>query len=113
MKLLAIAAAAVTLSLGLGIGARAQTTARYVFTTVDAVSSYVTTLSITGIQEGQAAATEVRVYFYAYDEAAKAMVIQSCERKALLAMNKPGQYTFEVSWSTYGYPTCKLTRVNP
>lgn len=113
MKLLAIAAAAATLSLAIGMGARAQTAhPRYVFATVDAVSCEVYVLRITGILQGQAAATEVRVAFSDSDPAAANVSAQTCERKALLAMTKPGQYLFEVSYPGY-YPACKLTRVNP
>jgi hypothetical protein len=114
MRRLAIAAAAAALSLAVGIGARAQTAyPSYVFTTIDAVSSYRSQLKITGILQGQAVATEITVSFSETDYAAANVAAQTCERKALLAMNKPGQYKFEVSLSSSGYPACKLTRVNP
>lgn len=113
MRLLAIAAAAATLSLAIGIGVRAQTTGPYVFATVDAVSSQNSQLKVTGILQGQAAATEVTANFsYGTDYAAANVAAQTCERKALLAMAKPGQYLFGISYS-YGTWICKLTRVNP
>ncbi len=115
MKLLAIAAAAATLSLAIGIGARAQAAPpSYVFATVDAVSSQGYQLKITGILQGQAVATEITVSFSEADYAAANVAAQTCERKALLAMAKPGQYVFEVYYAYSGYTwACKLTRVNP
>ncbi len=115
MTRLGIAVAAAVLSLALVPDASGQATLpRYVFTTVDAVASEGYRLRITGIQEGQATASEVTLY-YSYSVAYALASCEACERKALLAMNKPGQYVFEAAYlgTLLSNPTCKLTRVNP
>ena len=117
MKLSWFAAVVAVLSLALCFGARAQVAATpYVFVTVDAVENENgQRLRIKGIQQGQSTATEVYVDLYVSgDAAASAARVQSCERLALLAMNKPGQYLYQVgATSSYGYRGCRLTRLNP
>jgi len=113
MKRSWIAAAVAVLSLAVGVVARAQVAATpYVFVTVDAASSYATRLRVTGILQGEATAREIFVTFSSTDAAVR---LDTCERKALLAMAKPGQYLFELTWpsSFAAEPTCKLTRANP
>ncbi len=110
-----MAAAVAVLLLALGAAARAQTTrSSYVFVTVDAVASEISRLRVTGLVEGEVAAREVLIMFSSgtgYD--AVATYVQTCERKALLAMAKPGQYLFEVNSLDTLYPVCKLTHRNP
>ncbi len=111
-----MAAAVAALSLALGaVVARAQTApTRYVFVTVDAVAAQTDRLWVTGIVQGEVVAREVQILFSSTpDYGATATWTQTCERKALLAMAKPGQYLFEASSLNTYVPVCKLTRVNP
>jgi hypothetical protein len=93
--------------------ASAQVPATYVFETVD---SYDTNapgsahMQITGIIRGESAARTIELS-YGTDELSL-MRLEQCERMLLLAMNKPGQYFFEIRqehWSSH-YLSCKLTR---
>lgn len=90
--------------------ARAQTTATLTFATVDGVEWYGTAqLRITGILQGEAAASTRIVYANSALESAAA-----CERKALLAMSKPGQYVLTVTQpSATSAFACGLTRAAP
>jgi hypothetical protein len=95
-----------------GIG-RAQTVTppTYVLTTVDAVRrSGASTLFVTGVLDGASGPTEVRVY----SDTANVPSVEACERFALTAMAKPGQYRLEV-WQTSYYANgyCRLTKLNP
>ena len=92
--------------------ARGQVTypAVHVFVTVDAIEmdAY---LSITGILQGEAQPSTV-AFNWLYSSTFSFR--EECQRAALLAMTKPGQYLFEVRQKYAGaLPTCKLTRVNP
>ena len=118
VSFLALAAAVALAAFSPG-AARAQsvpyaTTAK-VFTTVDAVSVTANYVEVTGIVQGEATPSTWKTYTYlsTVDPTAWAAM---CQRNALLAMSKPGQYLLEIYYSstTYSpYSYCKLTRVNP
>lgn len=95
--------------------AQAQTTpTQYTFTTVDAVEMSGSILFVTGIQSGDSAPTTVKVSFaYSSDIGANQGFAAACERKALLAMTKPGQYLFSFKPGPWPWPTCALSRVQP
>jgi hypothetical protein len=94
-------------------GAVAQTAPnRYVFTTVDAVDLNSITLTVTGVLEGESAPSSHSVYFVSSAPLGDAQ-LSGCERKALLAMSKPGQYTFSITQLTQYGVSCKLARVAP
>lgn len=99
-----------SLALVAGAAARAQSSAvTHVLTTVDGVEwGGSSELVITGIQRGEQAATSITVRLYGTE------AIASCERKALLAMSKPGQYLLTL-YSPYAgaYTSCGLTKVAP
>jgi hypothetical protein len=85
------------------------------FATVDSVYAYASTLRITGIIQGESSPAEREVTFYSGDTAAAVTQAASCQRLALLAMERPGAYLFKL-WKEYsgsGYYSCRLTRVNP
>jgi hypothetical protein len=94
--------------------ASAQSSAEevYVFETVDSydLESNVW-LKVTGILKGEAAPRTIAVtasYSGAYEQH-----VRACERLALMAMSKPGQYYFELrraSYSPLPLNGCKLTR---
>jgi hypothetical protein len=68
---------------------------------------------VTGIVQGDQAPSSWKVL---YSGSADANGWASmCQRSALLAMAKPGQYLLEIGLlnSSYSAPICKLTRVNP
>lgn len=95
----------------------AQTsTAPVVFTTVDAVKVDHNELVITGVVQGESAASD-RTFYFNFSTAGSFNAPweqrQSCERLALISQAKPGQYLFEVEWQSYGYPKCRLSRVTP
>jgi hypothetical protein len=96
--------------------AEAQTATGYTFTAVDAVRLDATKLYVTGVVEGEAAAREVLFNFsgassYEYMLSA----LESCQRYALVAMSKPGQYLLRMqqssSWASYA--SCTLARAVP
>ena len=84
-----------------------------IFTAVDTVSVQNTTVLVTGIVQGEAAPSTWAVRAYSSTEATAWAAI--CQRSALLAMSKPGQYLLEIQYlsSTYGGSVCKLSRVTP
>ena len=92
--------------------AQSSTDEVHVFETVDSydLESNVW-FRITGIIQGEAAPRTVTVsanYSGAYEQH-----VRSCERMALMAMSKPGQYYFELRRSTFTpvqLNGCKLTR---
>ncbi len=118
-----LAAAALVLSLVASAPvARAQTApAATVFTTVDsfAYDAQDCYIRITGIVQGDAAASEKTISRYCGSSMTGTdellLRVQACERMALVAMAKPGQYLFQIAQGpTYGsWFGCKLTRVNP
>lgn len=95
--------------------AQAQTAPMsYTFTTVDAVEMTGYFLVVTGVQSGDSAPTTVKVGFsYISDLGANQGFAAACERKALLAMTKPGQYLFSLKAGSWSWPTCALSRVQP
>jgi hypothetical protein len=113
MKRIALAAAVAVVAV-LALRAGAQTTpTSYTFVTVDEVRSEGTALYVTGILDGEATSTTARMdTFASYTSGMD--IMNACERKALMAMAKPGQYQLKLTTgSYYSYPRCTLTRVNP
>jgi hypothetical protein len=120
VSFLALAAAVALATLSPG-AADAQTTVPWanpakVFTTVDAVSINLNCVEVTGIVQGESTPSTWRTYTYStvttVDSTGWAAM---CQRNALLAMSKPGQYLLEIYFSgSISAPSyCKLTRVNP
>ena len=110
MTRLSFAAAAAALA----VTAQAQTTpspaySPVVFSTVDAVSVEASRVVVTGIVQGQTVASQ----WYASQSTDTYGWAQNCQRAALLAMAKPGQYLLEIRTSGGYAAVCKLTRVAP
>jgi len=83
----------------------------YTFVAVDAVRiDQAYTLWITGIQAGQQASTEVSIYLTGNNSSSQALI---CEKMALMAMAKPGQFRLEIGFASAGAAACKLSRVTP
>lgn len=96
------------------VTSRAQTTSYvYVFSTVDAVTveSWNSRLVVRGILQGEAAAVD-RFFSFTGTYGTTGAAVETCARMALLAMERPGEYTFQVDASTSGYPKCKLARAS-
>jgi hypothetical protein len=103
--------AAVTAVMLFTQAAEAQVSASWqVFTTVDSVEGNLNSLKVTGVLQGDSAPTTQNLVFSGTESVAAAA---ACERKALLAMSKPGQYLFSALWASAGSCSCKLTRVGP
>lgn len=116
MKRIVIAVAA-SLVLAGGVG-RAQTSPNPVvtFTTVDAVEAQSSKLVITGVKEGETAATTQQFLICSTPstDVRCAALIENCDRLALLAMTKPGQYLLKIApGNSIYYATCRLERVAP
>jgi hypothetical protein len=102
-------------------GARAQTapptTATYV--AVDGVALKGDQLTITGVVQGDSAATtrtyDVSAFSGSGWTPGDDAVLQTCTRFATLAMTKPGAFLFVVQgWTGVGsYPGCTLARATP
>lgn len=108
------------LALAAAPAAGQTTTVPYVFVTVDSVSVQGNEIAVTGMLEGESVPAERYKSVnpgYGADVAATVAAVQNCQRLALMAMAKPGQYRFEmVDVATYlgGLETrCKLSRVVP
>jgi hypothetical protein len=89
----------------------------YVFETVDSydVQGLYPRVTVQGVQQGQAAASSVTFGYsiYSGSTADHPRSFERCERLALLAMNKPGQYLLEVRQEAFGsqlHVGCRLTR---
>jgi hypothetical protein len=102
------------------VAPRAQTTVTvYTFATVDAISlqvgssAVVGKLVVRGILQGEAAPVDRSFTFYASSDPS-GVVLETCARMATLAMEKPGQYAFQVDDlpGYTNYPRCKLSRAN-
>jgi hypothetical protein len=116
-------AAAMAALLLLASAARAQVTAApgtYTFTAVDAVMREVGYLTITGLREGEAAPTTHRLPLGPMPSSGGTTnpsdIGESCERKALLAMSKPGAYVLRLEVHTYYtsyFTKCTLARAVP
>lgn len=91
----------------------AQTTpTRYVFVAVDALEIQGSTVKVTGVLDGESAARTITSSLYLGASSMDQMA--ACERLALLAMTRPGQFRFEIQGDTaYQSPACKLARVTP
>ncbi len=97
-------------ALAVAASASAQAAPTFVFTTIDAVRRQGNaTLFLAGVQEGASTASEVQLY----GPTSSTNGLDSCERYALLSMEKPGRYRLEI-WRHAGpYDECRLSRVNP
>jgi hypothetical protein len=105
-----LVAAAAALIVSIAAQARAQTTIVWAFTAVDAVQvNNNSTLTIRGVLSGELGPTDQIVFFYS----TTTPQFESCQRLALLAMGKPGQYVLAVDVTRTGYPICKLSRAVP
>jgi hypothetical protein len=107
------AALAATVLFAFALRATAQTTLpTYTFVTVDEVQTYARTVRVTGILQGEASPTTTEISF-GYVILTDVDQVAACERKALLAMAKPGQYLLKLQPGNYSFvPRCTLTRVN-
>lgn len=112
MKRLLLAGAA-AVALVSAAPAPAQTgPTRYVFVAVDAVEIQSTTVRVTGILDGESAVQTVTATFSLGSSTVDQ--VAACERLALLAMTRPGQFRFEIqAGATYSAGVCKLARVTP
>lgn len=111
MKRIAILAAAAAVVFASTRDAQAQVvTWNYTFTSVDAVSARSYTLYVTGLLEGGTSAVEASIPFSSTGNPTDALA--SCQRMALLAMAKVGQYRLQLAYAS-GYPACRLVRVTP
>jgi hypothetical protein len=94
--------------------ASAQSVETFVFETVDSYELLQGTnqLSITGILQGEAVARTIAIPSASNNTTTYESRVRACERLALMAMSKPGQYYFELRrFSTYQpVQGCKLTR---
>ncbi|MCY1019946.1 hypothetical protein [Pyxidicoccus sp. MSG2] len=108
-------AALLAASLGLAPSALAAETPQsnkpYIFETVD---SYVVVnerrVEVTGILQGESAP---RTFAFSANAISNPhLLFTRCDRMALLAMSKPGLYSFEMVQGADSYiaPTCRLTR---
>ncbi len=81
----------------------------YVFTTVDSIDiqSSWNLFRLTGILQGESTPRTIEVGYSNSPNNA----FERCERLALLAMNKPGRYLFELRQDDFADLACKLTRV--
>jgi hypothetical protein len=83
----------------------------HVFATVDAVGQDGTIFSVTGLLQGGATPSTRSAYSTSSD-----LVVQQCQRYALLAQAKPGQYLFEMTVVQSFAPNleaCSLRRATP
>lgn len=114
MKRLLLAGAAVA-ALVAAASVHAQTTPpRYVFVAVDAFEFRSNTVKVTGVLDGESDAKTITVYFYSGSSSTVDQVA-ACERLALLALTRPGQFRFEIEGNAGGttVAACKLARVTP
>lgn len=86
----------------------------FVFETVDSYEllSGASQLSITGILQGEAAPRTIPIPAATNNTTSYEGRVRACERMALMAMSKPGQYLFELRRFGTFQPVhgCKLTR---
>jgi len=112
--------------------ASAEVTATYVFESVESYNIVGDTTSwdqvqVTGVIQGESTARTITLYYTASYTSSTATVdhigakrtFERCERLALLAMSKPGQYLLELRQeydafaTSHRYIGCKLTRRVP
>lgn len=120
MKRIGILVAVVFAVTGYAGVARAQTnapmcapsTAPCTFVTVDSVSVYYNRIYVTGVPEGGSVPVERYAFFPISTSGTDTPA--GCQRLALMAMAKPGQYVLRLTYvsSTAGHE-CRLTRVTP
>ncbi|WP_041448489.1 hypothetical protein [Anaeromyxobacter sp. Fw109-5] len=113
MKRLLLACAAAAL---VAATAQAQTALpRHVFVAVDALEIRANLFTVTGVLDGESEARAVTFTFSSSSTSSERDDVAACQRLALLAMTRPGQFRFEVAGGTtyYQYPACKLARVTP
>ena len=116
IKTLASAATLLCTLAPLTLASAQSGTSTYVFETVDSIEADVgvSTFKLTGIIRGEA--TSRTISFDTWMSSGNdqlAALLRSCERFALISMNKPGQYHLEVRHDPYSSFTllgCKLTR---
>jgi hypothetical protein len=84
------------------------------YETIDAIEPYGGYVKITGVIAGQSNASEIQ-YQMLSSGGSDAWVVNAarCERLALLAMSKPGKYTFALTQQWGGQYSCKLSLVAP
>ncbi|MBF5045661.1 hypothetical protein FGE12_24860 [Aggregicoccus sp. 17bor-14] len=90
----------------------------YVFETVDSyeVKGWPNRVVVTGLQVGASDPTTISFPYYTSNATSTetARSFERCDRFALIAMNKPGQFLLEVrtegSSSSFPFVACKLTR---
>ncbi|MCP3166939.1 hypothetical protein [Myxococcus qinghaiensis] len=85
----------------------------YVFVTVDSYSVvHANGIEVTGILQGENTPRTLEFEFpYSPTYYDASQHVSRCDRMALLLMNKPGAWLFEVSFQYQGaMPLCKLTR---
>jgi hypothetical protein len=106
--LIALALALATTTLSAAPVAHADPPSTTVFDAVDMVQGESSRLTVTGLVAGQPTTKAWLIYGSSGDGALR------CERMALLAMSKPGKYTFSVIQGTSIEPTrCQLALTNP
>lgn len=120
-----LAGATLLLALASPAPADAAITATYVFETVDSydISGERNEVKVTGIISGEAEPRTITLQYRPVysssngsDETAAKRTFERCERFALIAMGKPGQYLLEMRQETSVYSSstqmigCKLTR---
>jgi hypothetical protein len=118
-----LASATLLFAFAAPLPADAAVSATYQFETVDSydISGQQGEVKITGIISGEAAPRTVTLAYSAYayygsaqDELAVQHTFERCERFALVAMSKPGQYYLEMRQETLSTGLfaigCKLTR---
>jgi hypothetical protein len=117
MKISSLVVAAALAIAGLPLDTPAQTVPptaypTKIFATVDAVSVMGPYVAVTGIVQGEQAPSSWKVNYSGSAEANGWAAM--CQRSALIAMSKPGQYLLEIGVpSSLSAPVCTLTRVNP
>jgi hypothetical protein len=123
MTLKTLASATLLLALASPVPADAAITAIYVFETVDSydIAGERREVKVTGIISGEAEPRTVTLTYApiyssssSTDEVGSKRTFERCERFALMAMSKPGQYLLEMRQETIYSGTymigCKLTR---
>jgi hypothetical protein len=111
----AISLAVATAAFLLWTPAEAQPRTRWIYVTVDAVETDGFRFEITGILQGEATAT-TEVFFIDSSNQYHRAAAEICHRHAMLALNKPGQFVFEIEPDPNvfgGSPKCKLARATP
>jgi hypothetical protein len=111
MKRLLLAGAAALALVSAGPAPAQTASTRYVFVAVDAFEIQSTTVRVTGVVDGESAVQTVMASFY--NGSTSVDQVAACERLALLAMTRPGQFRFEIQQASSYSVVCKLARVTP